>query len=149
MWSAVEGWLKAIDMNWASGLFRIWVVISLLWVAGISASDRTLDKILEVVEANSELGPHRGIWTAEQLALVAAEAESQGDLEAAVMLREIYINFSVGEVLTTENRVRFDRALRSLASSMQFTLVPPAVLGFILFGLWWSISGFRSGKRDR
>ena len=148
MWSAVEWWLKAIGMNWASGLFRIWIVISVLWVALQLASERPLGKITEVIKANAELGVNRGIYTSEFLETAAQNASRQGNFDDADWLRQLGAELLVNGRYETIERQRFDRAVHSLASMLQLMLVPPAVLGFILFGIWWSISGFRSGKRD-
>ena len=136
-------------MNWARGLFRIWMVISVLWVAIQLANVQPVSRITEVIEANAELGVNRGIYTSEMLETAAQNASRQGNFDDADRIRQLGAELQInGRYKTTERR-RFDRAVHSLASMLQFTLVPPAVLGFILFGLWWSISGFRSGKRDR
>lgn len=136
-------------MNWARGLFRIWIVISVSWVALQLVSDRPVSKITEVIQANAELGVNRGIYTSEFIETAAQNASRQGNLDHADRLRQLGAELLVDGRYETLERQRFDRAVHSLASMLQFMLVPPAVLGFILFGLWWSISGFRSGKRDR
>lgn len=136
-------------MNWAKGIFRVWIVMSGLWIVAIGALNNTPRDIVRVLDANAELGLNRGIITRAAVTSAIEDAIRQNDLDREVRLRELSSQiFTDGEAIKTSDRVRFDRALNALISDMTLLFVPSAALGFILFGIWWIAGGFAARKKD-
>ena len=136
-------------MNWAKGLFRIWVIISVLWIVPIGAFNNAPRDLLRVWDANAELGKSRGLYTREMVEEALENAENRGATEDALALREILDTaFVDSDEIRTNERDRFDSLLSSLIHDLKVLFIPPAGLGFILFGIWWIAGGFAARKRD-
>ena len=134
-------------MNWAKGLFRIWVIISALWVVPFFLMHEPIANIERVNRHKAELDDLDGLWPVERLQNALERAEAAGDGQGAAQLQSM-INESWNGVYRTHERRDYDSAKRSLEEGLQIILIPPAVLGFILFGIWWIASGFAARKRD-
>ena len=136
-------------MNWAKGLFRVWVIISVLWIVAIGAFNNTPRDLLRVWDANAELGESRGVYTRETVEGALENAENKGATEDALALRELLDTaFVDSDEIRTNERDRFDSLLHGLIFDLKVLLIPSAVLGFILFGIWWIAGGFAARKKD-
>ena len=134
-------------MNWAKGLFRIWIIISVLW-GGLFFVALDIPRTFERFnQTRAELDALDGLWPVGLIEDAKARAQAEGDQEEVGQLQRM-INESRNGIYRTHERRNYDRATSSLKFVLQVTFIPIAVLGFILFGIWWIAGGFAGRKRD-
>ena len=120
-------------MNWKRGLFRIWLLITVLWVA-ILVSVARPDRIVSTY------------WEHYQTASDASE-------RLAELQEKVFLNLSEEKQNALENatQLRLDAAkillgyARSDLVSFGFgAIIPPAILFVFGAALFWVLRGFRA-----
>lgn len=134
-------------MNWAKGLFRIWIIISALWIVPFFLIHDPVSNFERMNRLEAELGDDRGLISIERIERALSNAEEVGNQDDINALRRM-INESWNGVYRTQERRYYDSAKSALKYVLQIIFIPPAVLGFILFGIWWIAGGFSARKRD-
>ena len=140
-------------ISWARGFFRLWLIVSALWVAGtvalgfISAPSYSSTSVYVggpdsiVGEQLSVYGPVQWQTGADilyaylpELAGAMRAAEIAGDVAALATLREAH---SLGEAELRANR------LSQVFGFTLLSLLPPTIILLLGAGLGWALRGFR------
>ena len=136
-------------MNWRQGIFRIWLVLTLLWVVGLSGIVwSSIPDVLPSLPTQP---------TAEELRFDSGEMTLQEKIEAAENRRKLERKIEeVRRKLKRPAPAPLDRPLSakwdvfwdSLFAGVWRILVVPPVVVFV--GGWlvlWALRGFRQGSR--
>ena len=135
-------------MRWARGFFRLWIVLSLFWVAGLFLSMRPDQTYQRYSEAKANLGETDGFVSIDTLVDAAAKAAENNDMPAANKLRAMAeaARRSPEGQHKTEARKKFERRDRGLKGDIGFILLPPIIALIIGSCLAWALRGFRRGS---
>jgi len=120
-----------VNINWSKGLFRLWLICSIIWIALVSAlaiSDETVEKFLT---ANSNL--NRAVNSNLNRAVNSFESKSEN---AGEQLKAI---------LEARNRVLSEKrgkAKQELVTYVALGVLPISIVFLVGAGFLWAIKGF-------
>ncbi|WP_170603744.1 hypothetical protein [Ruegeria arenilitoris] len=120
-------------MNFRKGIFRIWLIFSVVWIAFVLIDGRP-DLSLRI---------H---WTFEQ---AAADLEDAIDKSSGGVVVRKGKNLSQLEAqeLLTELKKRSDERYEDFVDTVLHAAALPVVIAFILISAFWVANGFRSEDR--
>lgn len=133
-------------MNWVRGLFRFWVVLSLIWITFHIATADVLHDMGKLYETYGKLGDNGGYIVRVKVVEALENARIAGDLEAVGRIREI-LDSSDGDIRSAAGH-NFDTYKKVSIEHGQVMFVPPVVLGLFLLGIIWIVKGFRRTSRS-
>ena len=126
-------------MNWGRGLFRLWVILSLLWIAGLSAIFIADEHLLEANKTYEVEGRFKERYevvappNASQEAVIAF-AQQNARIDCSESKRGPWCDHPVKLQMPREE-------IKLTAIYLAFG-VPAAAL-LVGYGLFWALSGFR------
>ena len=146
-------------IRWARGLFRLWLVLSMMWLGGVIFVERP-DTVLGALLADQERAraiavtiEARGVGLSPNLASEGAAAaraavaafESRGQEPPDSLVQELEA-FRRAIVMHVQIRLLGQEAAlkrERLRATAWLVVLPPAVLFFIGATLLWALRGFR------
>jgi len=133
-------------MRWARGFFRLWMVLSLFWVAGLFFAMRPDQTYQEYSAAKMDLGENNGLVSADTLIDAAERAIAADGVSPAanrLFAMAAAAQRSPDGLYRTEKRKAFERRLSGLKEEIGFILLPPIIAFIIGACLAWALRGFQ------
>jgi len=119
-------------MNWARGLFRLWLVLSMLWISAMGITlrpDQALSDYREHVAKAQEVAP---------------KVADLMDLESPTLEQEQ--NRTVLLAVLRAHDDKAERSKRNLLTFITFSLIPSIAILVTGGGLYWAVRGFRQDR---
>jgi hypothetical protein len=145
-------------MTWGRGLFRLWVIVSVLWVAAVLLMEEMGQKNVSALLGGSELRTNISVAdlvvTKPQDGVIVVSAENGrslkfrtgGVVESMTEDWQLMLGAAV-ERLNDQNAAlngaRHRRARTELNNALLVGLLPPFCLLVLGWGVLWTLRGFR------
>ena len=135
-------------MRWARGFFRLWLVLSLFWIVGMSLAVRPDQTYQAYSAAKMSLGESNGFVSIDTLSDAADMAIAANDEPAAnkLLAMAAAAKRSPEGLYKTERRKAFERQRGKLKGGIGLIFLP-VILAFMIGAcLTWAFRGFRHGS---
>lgn len=132
-------------MRWARGFFRLWLVLSLFWIVGMSLAVRPDQTYQAYSAAKMSLGQSNGFVSIDTLSDAADRAIAANDEPAAnkLLAMAVAAKRSPEGLYKTEKRKAFERQLGKLKGGIGLIFFP-VIFAFIIGAcLVWAFRGFQ------
>ena len=132
-------------MRWGRGLFRIWLVLSVIWVGGFFALERPDRAILSFLDANEALNE-----ALERIESRSAEINSDGDsLNSEVFviddeaMKGLIMEKAVAKASAALFRARTEQSKLEVRNYLFIAFVPVLILLALGWAILWAVRGFK------
>jgi hypothetical protein len=132
-------------MRWARGFFRLWLVLSLFWIVGMSLAVRP-DHAYQAYNASKMgLGENNGYLSAAVLSSRADNLIAAGNVDGAnkLLAMAAAAKRSPEGLYKTERRKAFERQRRKLKEGIGLIFLPVIFAFMIGACLVWAFRGFQ------